>query len=67
MFGAGITSPSVESISKTNWTGWQTPSQNGQFVFNGSLTGSPLSDFLLGRIFTVGKGALSQSCPTKTL
>jgi outer membrane receptor protein involved in Fe transport len=30
---------------------------NGQFVFNGSLTGSPLSDFLLGRIFTVGKGA----------
>jgi hypothetical protein len=30
---------------------------NGQFVFNGSLTGSPLSDFLLGRVFTVGKGA----------
>jgi hypothetical protein len=29
---------------------------NGQFVFNGSLTGSPLSDFLLGRVFTVGKG-----------
>ncbi len=29
---------------------------NGQFVFNGSLTGSPLSDFLMGRVFTVGKG-----------
>jgi hypothetical protein len=29
---------------------------NGQFVFNGSLTGSPLSDFLNGRVFTVGKG-----------
>ena len=34
---------------------------NGQFVFNGSLTGSPLSDFLLGRIFTVGKGAASRN------
>jgi outer membrane receptor protein involved in Fe transport len=30
---------------------------NGQFVFNGSLTGNPLSDFLLGRVSSVGKGA----------
>jgi TonB dependent receptor len=40
---------------------------NGQFVFNGSLTGSPLSDFLLGRIFTVGKGAPLAILPNQNI
>jgi hypothetical protein len=40
---------------------------NGQFVFNGSLTGSPLSDFLLGRIFTVGKGMPLKILPNQNI
>jgi outer membrane receptor protein involved in Fe transport len=40
---------------------------NGQFVFNGSLTGSPLSDFLLGRISTVGKGAPLAILPNQNI
>jgi len=41
-----------------NTLGWLANTvSNGQFVFNGSLTGSPLSDFLLGRVSSVGVGA----------
>jgi len=40
---------------------------NGQFVFNGSLTGSPLSDFLLGRVFTVGKGMPLKILPNQNI